>query len=117
LTISAFRKYVREWKRTKDPVVILHSLDKLELLPPDRKRKILAVDPRSFVDAEGFWNVYPIAIDQHHVYMVCPWCGEVHTHGNNNGDYEGHRVAHCFKEGEDHKHSGYVIQKFENLKG
>lgn len=117
MTISAFRKYVREWKRTKDPVVILHSLDKLELLPPDRKRKILAVDPHSFVDAEGFWNVYPIAIDQHYVYMVCPWCGEVHTHGNNNGDYEGHRVAHCFKEGEDHKHSGYVIQKFENLKG
>ena len=67
MTISAFRKYVREWKRTKDPVVILHSLDKLELLPPDRKCKILAVDPRSFVDAEGFWNVYPIAIDQHHV--------------------------------------------------
>lgn len=54
MTISAFRKYVREWKHTKDPVVMLHSLDKLELLPPDRKRKILAVDPRSFVDAEGF---------------------------------------------------------------
>ena len=33
MTISAFRKYVREWKHTKDPVVMLHSLDKLELLP------------------------------------------------------------------------------------
>ena len=40
MTISAFRKYVREWKHTKDPVVMLHSLDKLELLPPDRKQGV-----------------------------------------------------------------------------
>lgn len=111
MTISAFRKYVREWKHTKDPVVMLHSLDKLKLLPPDRKHKILAVDPRSFVDAEGYWNVFPIAIDQHHVYIVCPWCREVHTHGNHNGEYEGHRASHCAKPGEDRKHPGYVILK------
>ncbi len=117
MTISAFRKYVREWKHTKDPVVMLHSLDKLELLPPDRRNKTLAIDPRSFVDAEGYWNVYPIAIDRHHVYIVCPWCREIHNHGNDNGDYEGHRVSHCSEECEDHDHSGYVILNFEDLKG
>lgn len=112
MTIIEFKKYVREWKHSKDPIEMLVPLEKLELLPPEKKWKTHAVDFRTFVDAEGFWNVYPIAVDRHHVYIICPWFREVHTHGNDNGNYEGHRAAHC-KSCERHKHPGYVIQNFK----
>lgn len=39
--------------------------------------------------------VYPLALDTYHVYIVCPYCGEIHVHGNARGDYEGNRVPHC----------------------
>lgn len=107
LTISAFRKYIRERKRSKDKIVMLYPLDKLKLLSSNRKYKTHAVDPRSFVDADGYWNVYPIAIDRHHVYIVCHWCQEIHTHGNTNDTYDGHRVAHCKT-----INPGYIIQNF-----
>lgn len=112
MTISEFRKYVRQWKHSKYPIEMLFPLERLELIPPEKFRKSLAVDPRSFVDSEGYWNVFPIAIDCYHVYIVCPWCREVHGHGNDNGNYEGHRAAHC-KKYEHHKHPGYVIREHE----
>jgi len=39
--------------------------------------------------------VYPFALDDIHVYIVCPYCGEIHAHGSAKGDYEGMRVSHC----------------------
>jgi hypothetical protein len=43
-----------------------------------------------------------IAADNIHVFIICPYCGEIHLHGSN-GMLEGsegpnkwgHRVAHC----------------------
>lgn len=96
MTVGKFKKTVREWKRTKDPVKMLVPLDSLELLPADKTRKTHAIDRRSFVDGEGYWNVYPIALDRYCVYIVCPHCHEIHVHGNDKGNYEGPRCPHCF---------------------
>jgi hypothetical protein len=40
-------------------------------------------------------TVFPFALDSWHVFIVCPYCGEIHAHGNANGEYEGVRVSHC----------------------
>lgn len=111
MNISEFRQYAKRWSKGKDPVKLLFPLDQLELLPADKKRKIFAVDHRSFVDSEGRWNIYPIAIDNHHVYIVCPLCRKVHIHGNDRGCYEGPRCPHCFPIPTDN----YNILNAENL--
>lgn len=96
MNISEFMQYAKKHGQGKEPVKLLLPLNQLELLPADKKRKTHAVDHRSFVDAEGYWNIYPIAIDNHHVYIVCPYCQKVHIHGNSKGQYEGPRCPHCF---------------------
>lgn len=85
MTIGEFRQYVKKWGKGQDPVKLLFPLDRLELLPADRKRKTHAVDHRSFIDSDGYWNIYPIAIDSFHVYIVCPYCQQIHIHGNDKG--------------------------------
>ena len=41
--------------------------------------------------------VYPFAVDtpKNKVFIICPFCGEIHAHGNSRGEYEGCRVPHC----------------------
>mgnify|MGYP003303117638 CR=1 FL=1 len=63
MNISEFRQYARKWGKGKDPIKLLFPLDRLELLPANKKRKTHAVDHRSFMDSDGYWNIYPIAID------------------------------------------------------
>lgn len=111
MNISEFKQYAKKWSKGKDPVKLLFPLEQLELLPADKKRKIFAVDHRSFVDSEGRWNIYPIAIDNYHVYIVCPLCRKVHIHGNDRGCYEGPRCPHCFPIPTDN----YNILNAENL--
>lgn len=41
---------------------------------------------------DGVWHVVPIGIDRWSVYIICPYCGGVHLHGNNVG---GFRSPHC----------------------
>lgn len=118
MNISEFKQYAKKWSKGKDPVKLLFPLEQLELLPADKKRKIFAVDHRSFVDAEGYWNVYPIAIDNYHVYIVCPWCQKVHIHGNDRGCYEGHRASHCWNDDPklhegDSTRCGYVMRELD----
>lgn len=61
-----------------------------------------------------------VGYDPVHIYILCPYCGEIHMHGTNNamktGDY-GHRLAHCRE-----RHSrGYYLKpneftlKFEDV--
>lgn len=62
------------------------------------KRVIKVKDKRTKI-IDGFHHVYPIAISRKQVIIVCPYCGEIHYHGLNNGEYAGPRVPHCI----DHK--------------
>lgn len=102
-------EYKKSLKRKWNPITPLYPLERLELLPADKTRKTHAVDSRSFM-RDGFWQVYPVGVDQHHVYIVCPHCGEIHLHGHTVDGYEGHRVSHC-KSGDN---NGYWILKGEN---
>lgn len=100
MQLSEYKRLVR---RRIDPVKPLYQLEKLEQLPAEKVRKTHAIDHRSFVDSKGYWNVYPIGTDEHHVYIVCPYCHEIHCHGNAHGEYEGLRVPHCHDSGPDYR--------------
>lgn len=44
------------------------------------------------------WKAAAIAVDKTSVRVLCPFCGEVHTHGNDLGIHEveyGSRLSHC----------------------
>ena len=55
----------------------------------DRRIKV-AIDNRTFIDNNTF-HIYPIATFDGCCFIICPLCGEIHTHGN----VSGYRVPHC----------------------
>ena len=83
----------------------IYNINALEVYhPPNHKLRKLVKDGRSYICDEGrwkgYWQIYPIGIDRFHVYIVCPYCGDIHLHGN----APGHRVSHCLND-----NKGYVI--------
>ncbi len=110
MTFAEYKK-LKPWR-----FITRLEFDSLEKYHPDNnKLKVLVRDSRSFQE-EGMWHVYPIALTNSQVYIVCPYCGEVHVHGNSEGCYEGHRTAHCFKQQEE-TNTGYFIEKISEKKG
>lgn len=94
MRFSKFKKYIRKWPFIYTGEVLI-NLENLETYHPENdKRVILVKDSRSY-QKNGVWCIYPIAKDKHQVHIVCPYCGEIHSHGNNTGHYEGMRVPHC----------------------
>lgn len=59
---------------------------------PYHQKVILATDSRS-CKLGDMWQVRPIGFSWNMkvVYIVCPYCGEIHSHTNSYG----HRVSHC----------------------
>jgi len=46
------------------------------------------------------WMAHVIAVDPVRVYIICPICGNIHSHGSMGGKkdedhYYGHRIKHC----------------------
>jgi hypothetical protein len=39
--------------------------------------------------------VFPIAMDAHRIFVVCPFCQSWHMHGNTPDGYEGSRTPDC----------------------
>jgi hypothetical protein len=103
MTFSSFKSW------TKLTLLVDINQDLEIYHPPHDKRIKLFRDPRSVVrDDYGhgqFWHVKPIAVtwDAISVFIVCPFCGEIHGHGN----APGHRVAHCTNPAP--HNPGYVI--------
>lgn len=62
--------------------------------PADRRQRI-TTDSRTTRDADGVPVVLPFYVGAASVLIVCPYCGELHTHGNGASGYAGHRAAHC----------------------
>lgn len=61
------------------------------------KNTIKVRDKRTRLNKEGLYEVYPLAIDDKHVYVVCPYCCDIHIHGrfeDSDGTY-GSRSPHC----------------------
>ena len=89
-------------------VIDISSLE--EYRSPSNKRIRLCRDRRSFIDGEGYWNVYPFGFSSAQVFVVCPHCGEIHIHGRGQEPeflYEGHRVPQCLA----HNNNGYIIKR------
>ncbi|NLK71171.1 MAG: hypothetical protein GX286_07050 [Clostridiales bacterium] len=55
------------------------------------RRIVVAIDNRTFIE-NGTFHIYPIAAFGRCCFIICPLCGEIHTHGNVNG----YRVPHCY---------------------
>ena len=49
----------------------------------DRRIKA-AIDKRTFIEDNTF-HIYPIAVFDGCCFIICPLCGEIHTHGNVSG--------------------------------
>jgi len=101
------------FKKTKsvDLVVDINSLE--EYRSPSNKSIRLCRDKRSFLDREGYWNVYPVAFNSAQVFIVCPHCGEIHMHGRGQEPefkYQGHRASQCLV----CNNSGYIILRGNN---
>jgi hypothetical protein len=73
-----------------------------------RKRKYY--DSRTKLIGERYY-VYPIALTDVHVFIICPYCHKIHFHGNPGGNYAGHRVSHCI---DGNINNGYVICKLDS---
>jgi hypothetical protein len=98
----------RHFKQTKGIELVIDIKNLEEYRSPGKKSIRLCKDKRSFVDNDGYWNVYPIAFNPAQVYVVCPHCGEIHMHGRGQEPefkYEGHRVTQCIVP----NNNGYVI--------
>jgi len=96
-----------DYKKSKG---IEHAVDLNSLETYKSKRIILVRDNQSFIDADGYWHVYPIGFNKSQVYVVCPHCGKIHLHGRGEGpdyEYEGHRARHC----SDNDNNGYIITR------
>ena len=85
-------KFVKFKKRYKDSEDLCVELDKLETYK--KGNDLLLKDVRSEL-IDGIWNVHPIMMNDKIIYIVCPYCGEVHSHGAGSGSYTGTRVIHC----------------------
>lgn len=77
---------------------------------PTDKRKKLVRDKRSYTDAEGHPRVHPLVVTPNEVYIVCPYCGEIHSHSRAPGD----RVPHC-NDFENRQKRNYIIESWEGM--
>lgn len=71
-----------------------HNLIKCSQIIEKRKdsdmRIVVAIDNRTFKEQDTH-HIYPIAEYNECSYIICPLCGEIHTHGK----VSGYRVPHC----------------------
>jgi len=73
------------------------------------------VDPRTQKNYWGYYAVYPIAITDIQVFIVCPYCGEVHCHGRSSDKSGvGYRCPHCCNKPKDAK--SYFIRDNEETR-
>lgn len=75
-------------------------------------RRIKVVDDRTTND-DQFYYVKPILVTPRHMYVVCPYCGEIHKHGISGsieagcdfpvGDHSSYRTSHCDYSGDPYR--------------
>lgn len=113
---SDFKRYTKSKRFSEKKGELFIDLNDLEVFKWKGNRQSV-IDRRSFDNPAECWHVYPIAVDNVHVFIVCPFCGNIHLHGAGGGDYEGHRVEHC---NEKRRHPGswpgYYIEQAPEAK-
>lgn len=120
MTFKEFQKHVK----SKDFInnggkMIINNFNNADVIEIDERRSVV-IDHRTYISPDDeSWHVYPVALTIKGVYIVCPYCGQIHVHGvNPGGHYAGHRLDHCdnTKRFEVHphikpKHGGYFINE------
>lgn len=76
----------------------------------ERRRKLVR-DKRTFTDANGHPHVHPLFALVNEVYIVCPYCGEIHSHSK----APGYRVPHC-DDAVNRNKPNYCIEVWEKRK-
>lgn len=85
-------KYTEFKKQYGNSEDLLVDLDDLETYMQGKVKKVR--DKRNEL-IDGVWNVHPVMLTDSQIYIVCPFCGEIHRHGNGSSKYDGGRTAHC----------------------
>lgn len=94
MRFSEFNRLLNR-RSNHDQIEMLIPLADLQIFHPTNNKLIKLVKDCRSVEIEGRWHIQPIALSRTHVFIVCPYCHEIHLHGNANGFYEGVRVPHC----------------------
>jgi len=76
-------------------------------------RRVKVVDDRTIKNDDGTYNVKPILVTPSSMYVVCPYCGEIHKHNIHGipeggcdfptGDHSGSRLSHCDYSGDSYR--------------
>lgn len=74
---------------------VMHQVAGIEYVEPEQQ--------------EGYPVVYPIEILEHTIKVLCPHCGQIHSHGLES--YGGHYESHCLERSKDNH--GYIIRRKE----
>lgn len=75
------------------------------------KNVIKVRDKRTVLNEESVYEVYPIAIYNDQVYVVCPYCKEIHIHGYTGGSIPGYRSPFCISTDNSNKRGSYYIKE------
>lgn len=57
----------------------------------ENRKEIKLKDKRTHRNSEGIFQVYPIAVNDFSIFVICPFCGNIHVHGQ----IEGFRTPDC----------------------
>ena len=88
---------ITQYLKRKDIRVAVKPAD-IETYTKNHKK--LTRDKRSY-QKDGMWYLQPIGESGNSVDIICPYCGEIHRHGN----APGHRISHCLSS----NNPGYVL--------
>lgn len=104
MTLAQFRKYAKDPtapQSARDALAAYNRLLKAGVIqehpdPSDRRQRV-AEDSRT-VTVDGVQHITPFFASDTNVFIICQYCGGIHTHGNVRGsDYIGHRAPHCME--------------------
>ena len=74
------------------------------------KRKKLVRDKRTSADVGGHPRVHPLLVCGNEVYIICPYCGEIHSLSK----APGYRVPHC-DDAVNRNKPNYCIESWEEF--
>lgn len=69
--------------------------DESNIIKFKEKNVIKVEDKRTKLNKDGLYEVYPLALHRNQVYIICPYCNEIHLHGCAEGSIPGFRNPFC----------------------
>lgn len=95
-----YKTFEKKMKRLKG--VVPETVNRLTFSKEEREffgKIVIAHDPLSEQVSEKEFVVTPVAMHGQSLYVVCPFCGDIHVHGACDGAYSGGRNPDCMCDG------------------